>query len=90
MTPRQLELARHALGLPNRWRCSYRNYFVAGPGGQDHEEWLVLVGAGFARQRSGSVRTGGNDLFWLTRAGAEVALKRGERLDLEDFPGDLS
>ncbi len=30
LTPKQRELARHALGLPNKMRMSYRNRFVAG------------------------------------------------------------
>lgn len=88
MTPAQIELARHALGLPNRRRKSYRNHFVTGAGLDSHAEWLAMVEAGHARRRSGSAITGGDDLFWLTRAGARLALEPGERLCPEDFPGD--
>ncbi|RWO57262.1 hypothetical protein [Mesorhizobium sp.] len=89
MTPAQKELARHALGLPNRQRRSYRNHFVTGEGGSDHREWMALVEAGHAWRRAGSQLrglTGGDDLFRLTRAGAELALEKRERLNPEDFP----
>lgn len=86
MTPVQIDLARHALGLPNRSRKSYRNHFVAGPGHTDFNDWEAMVIAGHAVKRKGSALSGGDSIFLLTRAGAELALKRGERLDLEDFP----
>lgn len=85
MSPEQRELARHALGLPNkRWR-SYRNHFVTGPGSKDYDNWAAMVEAGEARRRPGSPLSGGDDIFWLTRAGAEAALDPRERLDPEDF-----
>lgn len=86
MTPEQIELARHALGLPNKRRQSYRNHFVAGEGHPDYVNWCDMVGKGFARGKKGSQLTGGDPVFWLKRSGAEKALKRGERLDPEDFP----
>jgi hypothetical protein len=85
MSPDQRALARHALGLPNARRCSYRNHYVI-DGGPDHERWTALVDAGDARRRPGSQMSGGMDCFWLTRQGAVKALNKGERLDLEDFP----
>jgi hypothetical protein len=87
MTPKQIELARHALGLPHISRKSYRNRFVAGPGHDDYEEWMAMVASGDAMRRDGkTVCFGGDDLFWLTKKGALEALKHGERLDTEDFP----
>lgn len=86
MTPRQEELARHALGLPNKRRQSYRNHFVAGPGHTDYTDWMVLVAQDLAKRRGGSPLSGGDDVFWLTSAGAGAVLKKGERLDQEDFP----
>lgn len=86
MTPLQIELARHALGLPNSKRTSYRNHFVTGEGGDDHAAWSMMVNEGDALRRKGSVLTGGDDLFLLTHKGAEKALKNGEKLDHEDFP----
>lgn len=66
MTPEQIELARHALGLPNDRRRSYRNRFVTGPGHSDYDNWMQMVAAGNARRRSGNQLTGGDDFFWLT------------------------
>lgn len=86
LTPEQRDLARHALGLPNRRCTSYRNRFVTGPGSLDFSAWEAMVAFGAAKHRPGTILTGGNDLFWLTRDGAEAALERGERLDPEDFP----
>ena len=86
MTVRQMNLARHALGLPNRRRTSYRNHFVAGPGHTDYDDWVALVRAGLATRRKGSPITGGDDVFYLTRDGAKAALNDRERLDPEDFP----
>lgn len=90
MTPEQIELARHALGLPNRRRQTYRNHFVCGEGHSDYVNWLEIEAAGLARSRKGSQLTGGDPVFWLTKAGAESALKRGERLCPEDFPAAIS
>lgn len=87
MTPEQKELARHALGL-TRKRVSWRNHFVTGEGGPDHALWMEMVAAGQATRRAGNELTGGDDLFRLTRLGAAVALKHGERLDPEDFPAE--
>lgn len=87
MTPKQIELARHALGLTHyRQRKSYRNHFVTGEGTDDHIHWMAMVAAGEAKRRAGSPMTGGDDCFWLTRMGAEQVLRRGEKLDPEDFP----
>jgi hypothetical protein len=89
MTPEQIDLARHALGLGNGRRVSYRNHFVCGPGHSDYDNWTSLVTSGLARRRAGSQMSGGDDIFWLTHDGAKLALKRGERLDPEDFPQSI-
>lgn len=87
MTPEQKALARHALGLPNAARTSHRNRFVTGPGCVDFHHWMDMVDAGLARRRCGTTLPfGGDDLFRLTRAGADQALEPGEQLDPEDFP----
>lgn len=86
LTPRQRELARHALGLPNKMRMSYRNRFVAGEGHDDFDDWMQMVADGNAGRRAGtSLPYGGDDLFWLTKEGAQFALNKYERLDPEDF-----
>lgn len=86
MTPHQRKLARHALGLPNSRRKSYRNHFVASEGHDDFQCWMAMRSAGFAKHRKGNSITGGDDVFWLTLAGALAALEPRESLDLDDFP----
>lgn len=87
LTPEQRELARHALGLPNRKNRSYRNRFVTGAGAKVHAHWMAMVDAGFARRRDGkTLPFGGDDMFSLTLAGAKAAKRRNEGLDPEDFP----
>jgi hypothetical protein len=86
MTPRQRELARHALGLPNDRDRSYRNRYTAGKGHSEYANWLAMV-AGGAAVRTTSQSYGGADLFELTLEGAEAVLQDGETLDPEDFGG---
>lgn len=88
ITRTERELMRHALGLPNRERRSYRNRFVIGPGSEDYAAWTRLVEVGAARREAGNEITGGNDLFTfkLTRAGADAVLEHRESLCAEDFP----
>jgi hypothetical protein len=86
MTPAQKELARHALGLPNPSRRSYRNRFVASDGERVWKEWQELVGRGAAEARPLSAHGHGRTLFCLTASGARAALNPGERLCPEDFP----
>jgi len=84
ITDSQRQLARHALGLPNKQRRSYRNRYHATMGGEKHKAWLDMVNAGLATywpQRGSRV-----DLFTLTIVGASLALLPGESLDPEDFP----
>ena len=50
MTPRQIELARHALGLRPGCLVSYRNRFLAGPGHPDYADWQAMVAAGQAKR----------------------------------------
>lgn len=87
MNESQIELARHALGLRRRDPVAWRNHFVAGPGHTDYDNWMGMVEAGdavVAPHRKGHVELfGGMDLFWLTRQGAEKALREGESLDPE-------
>nr|RDS93954.1 hypothetical protein DWF04_19820 [Cereibacter sphaeroides f. sp. denitrificans] len=90
MSQHQIELARHALGLPNRRKQSYRNHFVTGPGAPDYDAWAAMVADGFAREYRASVLSGGDPAFILTPKGATAALERGERLDPEDFPTQVA
>jgi len=85
MTPAQRELARHALGLPNQARRSYRNRYFANAGGACAEQWQAMVAAGEA-ERGETGRRVSSLHFQLTRKGAELALDPRESLCPEDFP----
>lgn len=85
MTPRQRILARHALGLSNTQRTSYRNRFIASENHTDYPDWIAMTHGAQAVhiKRSGTA----GDLFYLTHTGAQAALDMGDRLSIEDFPG---
>ena len=85
MNALQRQLARHALGLPNFRRVSFRNrYAVPYAPTRDFEAWEALADAGMAE--SNGPRRSGLMIFWLTREGAEAALEPGETLCPQDFP----
>lgn len=88
MTERQRELARHALGFPNKKNTSYRNHFCSGPGHKDFEEWLKMVEQGDAVKRDGPL-WGGGSMFHLTFKAALEAREPKEHLSREDwdYPG---
>lgn len=86
MTPEQRSLARHALGLPNRRKTTYRNRFVTGKGSKDWSGWDDLVASGYAKAFRKVSVCGGDDIFFLTPEGAKAALDPGEKLSIEDFP----
>ena len=82
MTKTQRNLARHALGLPNRQRRSYRNRYAASPQTDENRQWLFMVVAGWAElEQSAQLMH-----YRLTPEGARLALNSGDKLDPEDFP----
>lgn len=83
MTPEQRSRARHALGLPNESRQSYRNRFCAPPGTTAHGQLSALVTAGHATRTQLRHCL---DRFTLTASGALLALDPGETLCPKDFP----
>lgn len=84
---RRIALARHAMGLPNQRKVTYRNCYVTGAGSDNHAVWMAMVEAGLATRRDGArLPFGGDDLFTLTREGGTAALLKDERLRHEDFP----
>lgn len=83
MTPQQKELARHALGLPNKRKTSYRNYFMTGSGSTDYPIWMGMVEQGDAL--SGAHAFSDDMCFWLTPQGAIGALSSGEMLRFDEF-----
>lgn len=90
MTPEQIELARHALGLPNERSKAYRNHFVCGPGHSDYDNWVAMTDAGLAKSRKGTPLSGGEPVFWLTLKTATSVLAKGECLDMANFPEERS
>jgi hypothetical protein len=83
MTPEQLRMARHALGLPNERSTSYRNRYYVPIGTQAERDWDDLVTQGLAA-RAANRET--QVMFGLTTAGAQYAIEPDEKLDREDFP----
>jgi len=83
MNDRQRELARHALGLPNKKNTSYRNHFCAGVDHFDYADWEVMVSQGYAIKRTVPY-CGGDDMFHLTLSGALLARNPKEHLSRED------
>lgn len=86
MTPAQIELARHALGL-TRTTKAYRNYFVAGSDHDDYEDWMAMVADGMATRRDGAeIPFGGGHLFRLRRCAAEAIIRTDEDISDVNFP----
>ena len=83
MTPTQIELARHALGLPNKKNMSYRNHFCIGVGGDGHADWEDLISKGLAVKRTGP-HWGGDGMFYLTLKGALMVRGPKEHISRED------
>lgn len=84
MSPAQRALCRHALGLPNDGKRSYRNRYYARAGTMQYRSWMAMCRNGLAERNRfvpGELR-----LFWCTRTGAALALMNNETLDKEDFP----
>lgn len=82
----RIELARHALGLPNKRGQSYRNRFLCSAPGANFRAWSAMVGDGDATMAQRVKEFGGSTWFHLTQQGAEKALLPGETLCPEDFP----
>lgn len=82
MTPRQRRLARHALGLPNSRRLSYRNRFFPLLSA-DKANWDKMCQGGLANAHK---TADGTTWFSLTFVGANHACEPNETLCREDFP----
>jgi hypothetical protein len=80
MTPKQLGILRHALGLRTDGSGRpYRNHFVTGPGSDDYDDCKALVEQGLMIKLPGdNGLDGGNDCFRVTEAGREAA--KSERI----------
>lgn len=82
-----IEFGRHALGLPNDNKRSFRNYYVTEPSSDAGRLLTRSVAYGYTTERPYALATGMN-VYRLTRAGAELCLLPGESLCPEDFPLD--
>lgn len=69
-----IELMQHALGISERNRTPYRNYFLAGEGHTDNEKWEKLVSDGFATSRPAPDFVGGGTLYHVTEKGEATAI----------------
>lgn len=87
MTPAQRKMARHALGLEDGRKVSYRNRYFAELGTTHEDGWDEMCRRGLAVRGDNGIAIIG---FALTAAGAQEALDPGETLDCEDFPSALS
>lgn len=69
-----IELMQHALGINERNRTPYRNYFLAGEGHTDNEKWEELVSDGLATSRPAPDFVGGGMLYHVTEKGEATAI----------------
>lgn len=75
MTPQQLHILQHSLGLDRYGRGTmYRDHFVTGTGSVDHPVCLQLTKLGFMNRRECVKIYGGSDLFRVTEAGKQAAV----------------
>lgn len=75
VTPYQISLLHHTLGLSEHRRESYRNHFVAGDGHHDMYHLAVLERAGLMERRSTpKFLEPGDIVFAATDAGREAAI----------------
>jgi len=66
----ELHILQHALGVDQYGRGRrFRRHFVTGPGSDDYDACMSLVGKGLMTHQPGNVLTGGDDAFLVTEAG---------------------
>lgn len=82
LTPEQVTLGRHALGLPNCANKTYRNRYFADASVASVPVWREMVARHAATEQPAETYI----LFRMTKVGAEACLLPGERLCEEDFP----
>jgi hypothetical protein len=76
MTPAQLHILQHALGLDQYGQgTQYRNHYVCGPGHHGYDDCRALVSAGLMVERPPHELYGGDSCFTVTDAGKEAVLR---------------
>ncbi|KAA1012987.1 hypothetical protein FVF58_09340 [Paraburkholderia panacisoli] len=74
-----VEILRHTIGADQYGHIRHdRNYFITGEGGKDWLACVGLVSAGYMTSRKGNAATGGDDIFFATRAGREFVQLNNE------------
>lgn len=80
MTPAQLHILQHSLGLDQYGQGdAYRNHYVAGPDCDGYEECRALVDVGMMEERRASDLTGGMPCFIVTTEGIDYVRRKSER-----------
>lgn len=74
MKNEQIELMQHALGINERQREPYRNYFLASGGNAANPDWQELVTAGYATSSPAPAWTCGDITYHVTDAGKAIAI----------------
>ena len=69
-----IELMQHALGVSERNRESYRNYFLASKDSPDDLAWQALVANGMAKAGKAPEWSCGDVVYQVTEAGKTVAI----------------
>lgn len=66
----ELHILQHALGVDQYGRGRrFRRHFVTGPGSDDYDACMSLVGKGLMTHRAGNELSGGDDVFLVTVEG---------------------
>ena len=74
MKSEQIELMQHALGINERQREPYRNYFLASGGNAANPDWQELVTAGYATSSPAPAWSCGDVVYQVTDKGRELAV----------------
>lgn len=69
-----IELMQHALGINERQRQPYRNYFLAGGDHPDDTEWQKLVERGLAKSSPAPAWSCGDVVYQVADVGQVVAI----------------
>lgn len=75
ITPKQLDLLHHSLGLRPDHRESYRNHFAASTGHHDYPDLVELERVGFMTSRPLAKEWGGGICFYVTDQGKAYAIE---------------
>lgn len=79
MSPQQLHVLRHALGLDHKGHGKpYRRHYCCGPGHDGFDACRDLVALGLMEEHPPTTLTGGDHLFLVNDAGRSEIMKHKE------------